>query len=172
LRKSAAYRQLVSTVKPALERTLLKTIAAVEIVGGAMGAFFVVRRAYPANWAHTPLPIAAFGFCVLAGALLWRDKPAGYPLTWVALVLQLPSVRTATVGYSFACGVGFRVLVGRHGLSWFAFWGSELHLTFAERAPHAVVGVNVVALAFGVVLWVARRAAGSSGMLGEMAPTK
>lgn len=159
-------------MNPALARTLRNTIAAVEILGGAMGVLFFLRRAHPGIWMTAPLPIAAFGFCVVAGLLLWRDKPAGYPLALGALALQVPSVRSATLGYSFACGVGIRVLVGHHGLSWFAFWGSELHLTFAERAPHAIVGVNVVALAFGVVLWLARRATSSSRMLGQIAPTK
>lgn len=116
-----------------------------------------VARTHPEVWFEAPLPLAAFTLCVVAGVLLWRHTPVGYVLTLVALALQVPSLRTATVGYSFACGLGFRLLVGHQGLTWFAFWGSELHLTSAERAPHTIVGVNLVALAFGVLLWLARR---------------
>ncbi|HEV2180601.1 MAG TPA: hypothetical protein VGR59_09780 [Gemmatimonadaceae bacterium] len=139
-----------------------KAIAAVEIIGGAMGALLFLRHALnvgPTNpnvWRVAPLPIAAFTLCVVAGALLWRQTTVGRVLTLIALALQVPSVRTATLGYAFSVGIGFRVLVGSHGVSQFAFWGSELHLTLREAAPHTTIGVNIVALAFGVIVWAGR----------------
>ena len=150
-------------MKRAHARALRKTIAAVEILGGAMGAVLFLRhavyatRAHPEVWLQAPLPVAVFTFCAVAGVLLWRYKPAGDVLTLVALALQVLSVRTATFGYALSCGIGLRILIGHRRLSWFAFWGSELHITHVEGATHAIFGVNGVALMFAVLLWLARR---------------
>ena len=158
----AIVRNVTRIVQLSQARFVRKAIAAVEIIGGAMGALLFLRHALnvgrtnPSVWRAAPLPIAAFTLCVVAGALLWRQAAIGRVLTLIALSLQVPSVRTATLGYAFSVGIGFRVLAGSHGVSQFAFWGSELHLTLHEAAPHTTIGVNVVALAFGVIVWVMR----------------
>ena len=115
-----------------------------------------VSNAHPEVWVAAPLPVAAFGFCVVAGALLWLGKAPSGVLTLIALVLQVPVVRSATVGYYFNCGIGLRILVGAHRLSWFPFWGSEMHITLHDSAARTTIGVNVVALALAVLLWLAR----------------
>lgn len=144
-----------------------RLIAAIEILGGAVGALLFLRHAVrvmhaqPDIWLAVPLPIAAFGFCVVAGVLLWFDKPPGRILTLLALVLQVPSVRTATFGYSFNVGIGLRMLVASHRVSWFPFWGSELHLTLHEAAVKPTLGINLVAVAFCVILWMVRPASRS-----------
>ena len=45
-----------------------------------------------------------------------------------------------------------------HGMSHLAFLGCELRVTLHEAAARAVVGINVVALALGVLLWMSGRA--------------
>ena len=141
---------------------LRRAIAAIEMLGGAAGALLFLRHALrvmhaqPDVWLAVPLPVAAFGLCVLAGALLWLPTPSGYLLTLVALALQVPSVRTARLGYSFEVGVGARVLVGSHRVSWFAFVGSEWHVTLREAAVRPVLGINLVALAFCALVWTMR----------------
>jgi len=148
---------------------LRKTIAAIEILGGAMGALLFLRHALrvmhaqPDVWRAVPLPLAAFGFCAVAGVLLWLDRPAGCLLTLVALAVQVPSIRTSTFGYSFNVGIGLRMLLSARGVSWFPFWGSELHLTLREAAVRPTLGVNLVALAFCVLVWRRRPVAGSIG---------
>lgn len=123
-----------------------------------MGALLFLRhavnvaRAQPEVWVAAMLPVGAFTCCVVAGMLLWRGVAAGRLLTLIALVLQVPSVRSSTLGYYFNCGVGVRVLNAAHGVSWLAFWGSELHLTFHDAAHRTTLGVNVVALLFAVLL--------------------
>ena len=140
-----------------------KLIAAIEGIGGALGALLFLRhavtvtRAHPDVWLVAPLHLAAFGLCVVGALLLWFDKRPGATLTLLALALQVPSVRTATLGYSFSVGLGFRVLAGAHGMSHLAFLGCELHVTLHEAAMRAVVGINVVALALGVLLWTSGR---------------
>lgn len=142
-----------------MKTILRRAIAAIEMLGGAMGALLFLRhvlrvmQAQPDVWLAVPLRMAAFGLCVLAGVLLWLDKPSGRVLTLIALALQVPTARTATLGYAFNVGVGVQMLVAPHRVSWFAFWGSELHLTFREAAVRPVLGVNLVALAFCLLVW-------------------
>jgi hypothetical protein len=149
-------------VKPALARTIRVTIATIEILGGAMGALLFLRYAlrvsgaHPEVWAAAPLPLAAFGFCVAAGVLLWLGKARSLVLALIALVLQVPVVRTPGFGYYFNCGIGLRILVGAHRVSWFPFWGSELHIMVPDAVARTTIGVNVVALALAVLLWLAR----------------
>jgi len=134
-----------------------------------MGALLFLRHALrvmhaePAVWRAVPLLIAAFGFCVVAGALLWLDRLPGYVLTLVSLAVQVPSIRTSTFGYSFNVGIGLRMLLSARGVSWFPFWGSELHLTLREAAVRPTLGVNLVALAFCILVWTRRPVAGSIG---------
>jgi len=148
---------------------LRKAIATIEILGGAMGALLFLRHALrvmhaqPDVWRAVPLPLAAFGFCAVAGVLLWLDRPAGCLLTLVALAVQVPSIRTSTFGYSFNVGIGLRMLLSARGVSWFPFWGSELHLTLREAAVRPAVGVNLVALAFCILVWTRRPVADSIG---------
>lgn len=127
-----------------------------------MGALLFLRHAIrvmhaqPDIWLAVPLPVAAFGFCVVAGVLLWLDRSPGRLLTLIALALQVPSVRTATFGYSFNVGIGLRMLIASHRVSWFPFWGSELHVTLHEAAVRPTLGINLVALAFCVLVLRAR----------------
>lgn len=127
-----------------------------------MGALLFLRHAIrvmhaqPDIWLAVPLPVAAFGFCVVAGVLLWLDRSPGRFLTLIALALQVPSVRTATFGYSFNVGIGLRMLIASHRVSWFSFWGSELHVTLHEAAVRPTLGINLVALAFCVLVLRAR----------------
>lgn len=127
-----------------------------------MGALLFLRHAIrvmhaqPDIWLAVPLPVAAFGFCVVAGVLLWLDRSPGRFLTLIALALQVPSVRTATFGYSFNVGIGLRMLIASHRVSWFPFWGSELHVTLHEAAVRPTLGINLVALAFCVLVLRAR----------------
>lgn len=127
-----------------------------------MGALLFLRHAIrvmhaqPDIWLAVPLPVAAFGFCVVAGVLLWLDSSPGHLLTLIALALQVPSVRTATFGYSFNVGIGLRMLIASHRVSWFPFWGSELHVTLHEAAVRPTLGINLVALAFCVLVLRAR----------------
>lgn len=152
----------MGTVEQPVATKFRKVVAAVEIVGGAMGAVLFLRhavrvmRVQPNIWLAVPLPLAAFGFCVLAGTLLWLDRPRGRVLTLIALAPQVPSVWTATLGYTFNVGIGLRMLVASHRVSWFPFWGSELHVTVHEAAGKPTLGINLVALAFIVLVWKAR----------------
>jgi hypothetical protein len=149
-------------VNSSLSRTIRPTIAVIEILGGAMGAVLFLRYAlrvsgaHPEVWAAAPLPVAAFGFCAVAGVLLWLGKAPSRVLTLVALMLQVPVVRTPGFGYYFNCGIGLRILVGAHRVSWFPFWGSELHIMVPDAVTRTTIGVNVVALALAVLLWLAR----------------
>lgn len=127
-----------------------------------MGALLFLRHAvrvthaHPGVWLLAPLPVAAFALCVVAGVLLWQNTPRGHVLTVIALALQVPVIHSATFGYYFNVGIGLRILLAPHRLSWFAFWGSELHVMLRDGAPRTAVGVNLVALAFCVLVWMTR----------------
>jgi len=140
---------------------LQKAIAALEVLGGALGILTVV-------WLLVQGPnlgllvvgiafLALFIASVVAGLWLWRGDPRGLPLSTVVQAVQVPVVSSSLVYYAYSL-VGLLVTVSGA----LSFEG-ELHLwssgSLVVGAPVTEwrIGVNVVALAALAVLVHARR---------------
>jgi len=149
-------------MQPALAVRIRKAIAAVEVLGGAVGVtmvlFLAPELAQAVNasvWLLILSLISAFGLSVIAGILLWRDGSAGHLLALLVLAMQVPVISNPSFGYYFNNGLALRIMLGPQGWSLYAFLGSQIHVSWAEGAAGTTVGVNVVGLVLGALLFAA-----------------
>jgi hypothetical protein len=126
-------------------KSVLRVLVGVfEIVSGGAGLYWVVAaltgqvsRDVAAMLWYGVFPVAA----ILAGVLLLLRKKYGFGLSVVVLALQVPVIKMALL--SLNVGVAFSLTTS-------AYWAAR------PGESGVVLGINFLALAVLVALWVSR----------------
>lgn len=149
-------------MQPSLASNIRKAVAAIEVLGGTVGIAMALsvapglaRAAHMSLWVSLLVMLPAFVLSLVAGLLLWRGGTFGQVLALLVLALQVPVISNPSFGYFFNSGLAFRIMLGPGGWSWYAFLGSQIHVSWAEGASGTTVGVNVVGLVLGALLFAA-----------------
>lgn len=144
-----------------MSKTLVRIIAALEMVGGVVGVGFVVwwLSAAPVKALTillAPIPIGIYVFSLVAGVALWRGSPFGRRASIVVQLIQLPKIVSPQLIFMFSFGLDLWVHYLR--TAEFANLGFEFRLLAfnqlfinAQGAPVGL-GVSVIAPLFLLVL--------------------
>lgn len=86
-------------------QTLIKIIAALEVVGGILGLIGVAIKSWQGGFTSPVLASASvgsvvFGLATFAGVQLWRNRSIGYTTSAVVQCAQL--IKIAAPGFAFA----------------------------------------------------------------------
>lgn len=172
-----------------------RTIAVIEIVGGALGVFtstlFVVQSGLRGTLVAliVCVMLAVFGLHILAGTMLWFRPDRGLKLSIAAQLLVLPRVISPVASLYFVSGlnatVGFEYWwdatspmfpPGAHGSGIWTDWlvGSFVQFRFMSGGPPRIaIGVNLAAVVLLVLLMRARRTTPTTEVIqreGTLAP--
>lgn len=137
-----------------MRRPLMKIIAVLEILGGVVGlaVVFVFSSAFLPSPFAVILGALMFSLAILAGILLWRERPIGCWLSFVIQVLQIPWLAFDHLYYRFVAGVALTIGLRGDRITLGSYLGGVFNVAF-ERGDD-VHQLNVIAL--GACLYLAR----------------
>lgn len=141
-----------------MEKTLVKIIAWIEILGGAVGilisTYSVLR--YLGKPGHLSLISGVvdivFVFSVFAGYMLYIDKKAGMVCSLLIQLIQIPQIFSNALIYLLFIGANVSVLVNSLGFRFGIFGGSMFKIYTNNSVPHFTIGINLIAVVLFVVL--------------------
>jgi hypothetical protein len=144
-----------------MTKTLVRIIAALEMVGGVAGVGLVAwwLSAAPVNALTillAPIPVGIYVLSLAAGVALWRGSPFGRRASIVVQLIQLPKLVSPQLIFMFSFGLDLWVHYLRSAE--FANLGFEFRLLAfnqlfinAQGAPVGL-GISVIAPLFLLVL--------------------
>ena len=94
------------------ETTWIRTIAVLEIVGGAVGILFMAYISIAAGFAFSamvvvPISLGIFVLSLIAGIYLWRQQEFGRKASIVTQFIQLPKLISPAFTFTFSFGFDF-----------------------------------------------------------------
>ncbi len=141
----------------------MKVIAALEMVGGAVGLLFIVFVAVESRFSFgvmvvAPLVATIFTLSFLAGVLLWKQKEAGRKASILVQLIQLPKLASPTFTFMFSFGLDFFPMLvelgdrGAIGLQ-LRFLSDGQLFFFTEGTPFSL-GFSISAVVAIFLLWI------------------
>lgn len=98
-----------------------------------------------------------FGWCILAGAALWRTTPSGFKWAKLLFAIQVPVFSVARLSYEFSTFFSLRVMIGNTTHYIGGNIGSSSNLNLLPQAPGFLFGINIVAVLIFLYLLRASR---------------
>lgn len=95
-------------------RIWLRTVAAVQIFGGASG-IFATTGYETSNQFSTMLTViflVLYAYCIVAGYWLWKGYAKGYVASAFLQIAQIPVIGTPILSYEFVSGASLRLVAG------------------------------------------------------------
>ncbi len=130
----------------------LKLVAATEVIGGGWGLVRLGQRFWHASLSNSAVLVIVilsilFVILLVAGLLLWLNRPAGSVLSLIIQAAQLPHVVSAPFGFLFGAPIsliaGF-AFTGSPKLS--AIWHPSIAFALDSDPEVSWVGINLVAI--------------------------
>lgn len=87
-----------------------------------------------------------FGWCILAGAALWRTTRSGFKWAKLLFAIQVPVFSVARVSYEFSTFFSLRMMFGNTTHHIGGNIGSSSNLNLLPKSPGFLFGVNIVAV--------------------------
>jgi hypothetical protein len=126
----------------------LKVVAGIEVLGGIIGAIYVVVGVLMSDVniytiSFGILGIIVFSLSLIAGITLWKEHRLGKPLSIIIQLIQLPKILSPVVAFSFSFGFDFYVI--------WTFIGDFSHLGFNARfLEEHILMINDANAPFGI----------------------
>lgn len=148
-------------------RLWCRIVAALQIVGGLFGIYFIAFSGeFSGSLIIFLFALLLFATSVWSGVLLARGSKVGLTASFVVQAFQLVQVNVPGFLYSFCCGLvlvsGLGGSVGNPKINFNFFYGSRFVVLFNSalvQAPTAILtGLNLVALLCLVCLYYVRMA--------------
>jgi len=147
--------------------SLIKTIGVISSAGGVWGVilmfslFFNPTISGLAGMVLVPLALVFFIFGIWSGIQTLRQKGNWFWLTLWFWVAQIPMFVSPVISYVLSCGAAVWLYLGKSGPGFdagtTAFIGSGFNWTYGMGKPLMHIGVNLLAIAVVVVLFVSHR---------------
>ena len=157
--------------RPEWATPVRRGIALVEIAGGGWGLLRSTSRLWHQGLSTASLVVVIlltilFLLLLIAGVLLWMDRPGGRPMSFVVQAVQVPHIVTSPFGFLFGSPVSLSAGIQMNGtprLS--ALWHPSIAFALDSDVEFSWIGVNLVAILLLILLfWLDRqRAPGAAG---------
>lgn len=143
-----------------------RLLAAMLVTGGALGVVSGLARPFlsaAGGWREAGpqlMGVVLSALPLAVGLLLWRDHPAGRRLAALLYATQVPLIEGPLLAANWYAGLSFGPLFTRAGQAWETTLALKLGmggaLDWGRAGDPVAFGINVVALAGCVFLWVGR----------------
>jgi len=149
----------------------LKIISVFELVGGILGIVIVLIVLISSQTTRNDMPtiilisayfiyafaLAMYLLSIIAALLLWQDKKAGYILSIIIQVIQIPHIETSTFFYNFVSGAQILISLGIRpdggSFNFGGYIGSTLNISLYTPLNGVTIGLNILAIAVVILLF-------------------
>jgi len=155
-------------LRPEWATPIRRGIALVEIAGGAWGLLRSTGRLWHQGMNMVTLSVVIlltilFLLLLIAGILLWMDRPGGRAMSFVVQAVQVPHIVTSPFGFLFGSPASLSAGIQMDGTPRIsALWHPSIAFALDSEVEFSWIGVNLIAILLLVLLfWLDRqRAAG------------
>ena len=138
-------------------------IAAVQMVGGTLGLAWLGWTVFSSGQSGVGPAVFAglYLLGVVAGIVLWRQRPEGIGLSMLFQAVQLLSLKCASGAYAFVAGLMIELCFGTAGFDLGCSLGSSFRFRYtsgfsaAGEAGPWMIGINLLPAVFLIVLALA-----------------
>ncbi len=145
-----------------------RIVALFLLAGGLLGLLGSLFAVYHSAQRHQIfagisgiLATALFGWCIPAGAALWRTKPSGFKWAKLLFAIQVPVFSIARFSYEFSTFFSFRVMIGNTTHYIGGNIGSSSNLNLLPESVGFLFGINIAAVL--ILLYLIRASRVASG---------
>jgi uncharacterized membrane protein YiaA len=136
----------------------MRVLALYQMIGGVLA--FLVSLSPPVDKTNSMIWFlsAAFfcAFSVFSGIMLFLKKPAGFPLTCINQLLQIPQIAVAGIVFRNVCGMGLHLGFDVAPVSGFKYDIQPPHFflfsNVKEEIVYFTINIIAVALAFYAIV--------------------
>lgn len=142
-----------------MKRVAVNFIAWVEILGGVFGVLLTIyagikgRSQIGAGYVLLlAMFIGLYAFTAMSGYWLLTGEKRGLRFSRIIQLIQIPQIFSSVFVWMFAAGLNTSVLISEKGISFNIFAGSRLELFIMRPGIEFVLGLNIAAVIFFVIL--------------------
>ena len=125
----------------------------ISILGGVVGVVFTAASLPQVTRDGSSLALIVslvfwglYALSVIAGIMLWQEKPLGIILSLPILALQIPQFNIGRLSYRFVVGLEITPYLHSGGFAVNANLSSEWQFNIWPQSPPFAIGINLVAL--------------------------
>ena len=148
----------------------LRLLAPLLAVGGGVGIYLFILLAFKSvqqDWRILiiiTIGIGVFAWSTVVGVRLWRGGTAAITWAKVLFALQIPIFTVRGLNYEYFTGIAAMLLHGPGGTNLSFRLGASLSMEFDPDSQRFMVGVNLIAAAALVMLFVWARSNNRAGL--------
>lgn len=137
---------------------LRRTVGVLTLGGSSVGVAAIlsqisISQLHGLNFVFIAVFFAVFIFGIAVGALLIENTDNSVPLALPFWLIQVPILKTAWISYGFYTGAKFDIVLESDLTISYVLSGGANFSLYLFPADGTAVGVNVVAIVMGYLLW-------------------